>query len=216
MSTVDDVPSLTPNQVLVLVTLMSEARELSNNDLKELAGFALTGADNAKLEKKLGLVETDRTHRPFSHQLTDRGWALVRVLHTGQPPKQGGSASRTLFTLLRNIHQGLEQLQTTHGVKLSPGEFFQQQAPTDVESVVRDAYTALAPRPGEWVGLADLRETLTGLSRTQVDEALMSLLDQDGVRIIPAANTKALKRRDHDAAIRIGGEENHAIAIGQP
>src|SRR5262245_40654208 len=121
MPTVDDVPSLTPNQILALVVLMSEAREVDNNELKELAGFALTGTDNAKLETKLGLVTTDRSHRPFSHQLTDEGWRVVKALHTTQPPKQGKSASRTLFTLLGNIHRALEQLQTTHGVKVSLG-----------------------------------------------------------------------------------------------
>lgn len=220
MPSTEDVPSLTPNQILALVVLMSEARELDNNELKELAGFALTGADNTKLETKLGLVRTDRTHRPFSHELTDKGWRVVRELHTTEPPKAGKSASRTILTLLGNLHRSLEQLQHTHGVKLSTGEFFKQQAQpapeNDAETRVRLAYAELAGRPGDWVGLADLREQLADLSRAEVDGALLTLLDQDGVRIIPAANTKALKKRDIAAAVRIGGEDNHALAIGQP
>ena len=226
-----DVPSLTPNQILVLVVLMSEARELSNNELRDLAGFALTGADNAKLETKLGLVETDRSHRPYSHQLTEHGWRVVRDLHTSPPPKEGKSATRTLVTLLGNLHRALGQLQTVHGLKLSLGEFFKQAprpmpetapeppskltAASDAESRVRAAYAELAPGPGEWVGLADLRDRLADLSRADVDGALMALLDQDGVRIIPVANTKALKPRDRAAAIRIGGEDSHALSIGQ-
>ncbi|MFF5230690.1 hypothetical protein [Dactylosporangium sp. NPDC000521] len=220
MPTSDDVPALTPNQILALVVLMSEARELDNNELKELAGFALTGADNVKLEKKLGLVETNRSHRPFSHQLTEQGWRVMRQLHTTEPPKAGKSSSRTILTLLGNLHRSLEQLQRTHGVKVSVGEFFMQHAEPaaegDAESRIRVAYAALAAKPGDWVGLADLRDELTDLRRDEVDDALLALLDQDGVRIIPAANTKALTNRDLAAAVKIGGEDNHALAIGQP
>ncbi|MFC7482691.1 hypothetical protein ACFQX7_25505 [Luedemannella flava] len=92
-------PTLTPNEILALVVLMVEARELTNNELKALAGFALTGAQNTKLVKA-GLVETNRSHRPFSHQLTEKGWRVVRELHTVAPPKAGGSAIRSLFTVL--------------------------------------------------------------------------------------------------------------------
>lgn len=220
-----EIPRLSPNQILVLVVLMSEARELNNNELKQLAGFSLSGTDNKKLEETLGLVETDRSHPPYSHQLTDKGWKQVRSLHMMEPPKESRSATRTLLTLLGNINRSLGQLQTTHGVKLSHGEFFRQQQATvegdgakigDAESAVREAYALLAVRPGEWVGLADLRDQLPGVSRADVDEALMALLDQDGVRIIPVANTKALTVRDRAAAIDIGGEANHALSIGQP
>ena len=218
-----DVPKLSPNQIFALVVLMSEARPLNNTDMNELAGFSLTGADNTKLEK-LGLVETDRSHAPYSHQLTEKGWGLVRKLHMMEPPKESKSAARTLLTLLGNINRSLKQLQTTHGVKLNHGEFFRQQLPTegsvaegaDAESRVRKAYASLAGQPGEWVGLADLRDELASLGRAEVDAALMVLLDQEGVRIIPVANAKALTARDRAAAIDIGGEASHVLSIARP
>ena len=40
------------------------------------------------------------------------------------------------------------------------------------------------------------------------------MVQRDGVRIIPVANTKSLTARDRAAAVRIGDEENHALAIG--
>jgi hypothetical protein len=207
---------------------MSEAREVDNKELRDLAGFALIGTDNAKLEKKLGLVETNRSHRPFSHQLTKEGWRVVRQLHAIEPPKQGGSASRTILTLLGNIHRSLEQLRTADGVKLSPEDFFKHKSATTDEAIsdmfpgaspearIRVAYAELTARPGDWVGLADLRDHLTNLDRAEVDDALFALLDQDGVRIIPVANSKALKPRDHAAALNIGGEDNHALSIDRP
>jgi hypothetical protein len=219
MSTADSPPKLKPNQVLALVVLMAEAREVTNNELKELAGFALTGDDNKKLES-LGLVATDRSHRPFSHQLTDKGWRVVRELPSTVPPKEGGSAIRSLFTVLANVHRSLDRLQISHA------EFFKQTADTtrvealtvaagrDVQDDIRNAYAELPKATGGWVGLADLRERLSGLDRQTMDNALRAMARQDGVRIIPVANSKSLQPRDRAAALRIGDEDNHALWIG--
>ncbi|MEV0329057.1 hypothetical protein AB0H63_21810 [Micromonospora echinospora] len=121
MSTADALPHLTPNQINALVVLMVEARELTNTELRELAGFALTGADNTKLVK-LGLVSTDRSQRPFSHELTEHGWHVARRLHTARPPRQSGSATRSLLTVLANVDRGLNRLRT------SQADFFRQGA----------------------------------------------------------------------------------------
>ncbi|MEV4665168.1 hypothetical protein AB0J85_24855 [Micromonospora echinofusca] len=229
MTSTADLPHLTPNQINALVVLMVEARELTNTELKELAGFSLTGADNAKLVK-LGLVQTDRSHRPFSHELTDEGWRVVRQLHAGAPPARSGSATRSLFTLLAGVHRSLSRLGLSHA------DFFTQQSvapgpaagstppgaapapvaaqPEAVEALIRAAYRELAREPGAWVGLADLRERLGGQDRPTVDATLRAMVHQDGVRIIPVANTKSLTPRDRAAAVRIGDEENHTLAIG--
>ncbi|MBQ0902172.1 hypothetical protein [Micromonospora sp. U21] len=227
MTSPADVPHLTPNQINALVVLMVEARRLTNVELRDLAGFALTGKDNEKLVK-LGLVETDRTHRPFSHELTDEGWRVVRQLHTAAPPKQGGSATRSLFVVLSNLHRSLDRLRLSHG------DFFKQTdasappaseprhdapapAPTsarDVEALVRAAYRDLAGAPGAWVGLADVRDRLVDTDRTALDAALRAMVGRQDVRIIPVANTKSLTPRDRAAAVRIGNEDNHALAIG--
>lgn len=79
---------------------------------------------------------------------------------------------------------------------------------------IRSAVAELQREPGGWVGLADLREKLGGgASRKEVDAALHGMLDEPGVRIIPVANSKGLKPRDRAAAVSIGGEDNHVIAI---
>ncbi|MCX4470727.1 hypothetical protein OOK41_10485 [Micromonospora sp. NBC_01655] len=230
-SSTADLPSLTPNQINALVVLMVEARKLTNAELQELAGFTLTGKDNKKLVE-LGLVETDRNHRPFSHDLTEEGWRVMRELHTAAPPKAGRSASRSLFTLLTNLHRGLDRLRISHGdfFKQTGAEPATEVAPTsptevaptparssvggDTEALVRAAYRELAARPGAWVGLADLRDHLGGADRAAVDTALRALVRQDGVRIIPVANSKSLTVRDRAAAVRIGDEDNHMLAIG--
>ncbi|MGK5671324.1 hypothetical protein ACSNOB_00550 [Micromonospora sp. URMC 106] len=224
MTSPADVPSLTPNQINALVVLMVEARRLTNVELRELAGFALTGRDNEKLVK-LGLVETDRTHRPFAHELTDEGWRVVRQLHTATPPKQGGSASRSLFTVLSNLHRSLDRLRVSHGdfftrtdesVAATAGtpEAAAPVASAQVEGLVRAAYRDLAKAPGAWVGLADVRDRLADQDQAMVDATLRAMVGRDDVRIIPVANTKSLTPRDRAAAVRIGNEDNHALAIG--
>ncbi|MER7589860.1 hypothetical protein ABTW72_20225 [Micromonospora sp. NPDC127501] len=245
MTSPADVPHLTPNQINALVVLMVEARRLTNVELKELAGFTLTGKDNKKLVD-LGLVDTDRTHRPFAHELTEQGWRVARQLHTAAPPKQGGSTTRSLFVVLSNLHRSLDRLRVSHG------DFFKQTeatadpatgeprqeapAPTatattaapvsaapataapvsaaEVEALVRSAYRELATAPGAWVGLADVRDRLADTDRAALDAALRAMVGREDVRIIPVANTKSLTARDRAAAVRIGNEDNHALAIG--
>ncbi|MGC4868357.1 hypothetical protein ACLQ3B_23325 [Micromonospora sp. DT53] len=235
MTSPADVPHLTPNQINALVVLMVEARRLTNVELRELAGFTLTGKDNTKLVD-LGLVDTDRTHRPFAHELTDEGWRVARQLHTSPPPKQGGSTTRSLFVVLSNLHRSLDRLRVSHG------DFFKQTGATapaagesrheapapsapapaaaapvsaaEVEALVRSAYRDLATAPGAWVGLADVRDRLADTDRAALDAALRAMVGREDVRIIPVANTKSLTARDRAAAVRIGNEDNHALAIG--
>ncbi|MGC4808500.1 hypothetical protein [Micromonospora sp. DT233] len=239
-----ELPKLTPNQINALVVLMVEARKLSNAELRELAGFTLTGKDNKALVD-LGLVETDKSRRTFSHELTDEGWRVMRELHTGAPPKAGKSASRSLFTLLTNLHRGLDRLRISHAdffkqtgtappqlaeatvapaTTVAPAAAAEAAAPTrpattapgggDVAELIRAAYWQLAKAPGGWVGLADLRERLGDTDRAAVDAALRALVRQPGVRIIPVANSKSLTARDRAAAVRIGEEDNHMLSIG--
>ncbi|WP_433358047.1 hypothetical protein ACQPYV_13575 [Micromonospora saelicesensis] len=240
MTSPADVPHLTPNQINALVVLMVEARRLTNVELKELAGFTLTGKDNTKLVD-LGLVDTDRTHRPFAHELTEEGWRVARQLHTAAPPKQGGSTTRSLFVVLSNLHRSLDRLRVSHGDFFKQTEATaaaatsepRQEAPTptvttttaapaaagpvsaaEVEALVRSAYRDLATAPGAWVGLADVRDQLADTDRAALDAALRAMVGREDVRIIPVANTKSLTARDRAAAVRIGNEDNHALAIG--
>lgn len=66
-----------------------------------------------------------------------------------------------------------------------------------------------------WTALVDLRTTLDmrGLSREAQDESLKSLSRSGQVHIVPEDNRKVLTQADHDAAIQIGGEPNHLVAL---
>jgi hypothetical protein len=73
----------------------------------------------------------------------------------------------------------------------------------------------LASEPGAWVRLAKVREVMRqrGYTRREQDAALLGLSSRTDVRIVPIANLKSLSDDDRRAAVRMGGELKHAIAI---
>ena len=87
------------------------------------------------------------------------------------------------------------------------------QAANSPETQIRDAYDRLPKGPAGYVGLADLRDQLSGLPRDTVDAALRVMSRQPGVHITPIANQKSLTPRDRAAVLRIGEDENFMISI---
>ena len=220
---------LSLNQLAVLSTLMVEARELSNAELAELAGTPLTGEDRVRLVSG-GLVEERRVGRSYAFQLSAHGWTTGLSVLAEQAQGKGAAA-----TPVRMLVHGLQRAIEARGVDAR--SFFTQDtvdgseipdgsservseatSPTiasvdDIENRVRMAYAKLATEPAGWVSLADLRELLDDIPRAEVDTALKWMAVQPGVRLIPVANLKSLSTRDREAALRFGGEENHAFAI---
>jgi hypothetical protein len=60
-----------------------------------------------------------------------------------------------------------------------------EQGQLGPEQQIQRAYKELAQQPGDWVGLADLRQRLGGLSREDQDRALRSLISHPRVSIVP-------------------------------
>lgn len=96
-----------------------------------------------------------------------------------------------------------------------------------VENRIRAAYLkVLNGSPAgltEWVGFADLGEALGDeVSRDELQSVLKKMLraadhnDDGRVRMIPVANTKALKPRDWAAAFQYGEDRLDAISFGDP
>jgi hypothetical protein len=124
-----------------------------------------------------------------------------------------------MYALLANLHRSLDRLQLPYAefFKQTPLATAQPESTAvdgEAENLIRAAYEALSTEPGQWIGLADLREQLADFDRDTVDTALRSMARQPDVRIIPVANVKSLTDRDRVAALRIGLEDNHALAIG--
>jgi hypothetical protein len=83
----------------------------------------------------------------------------------------------------------------------------------DVEAQIRAAYLRAVRKPGAWVKLTAVRRRLDGVSRKEVDAALGRMMRQPGVHLISQADQKNLTEDDHQAALTIGGEPKHLLAI---
>ena len=203
-------------QRAALFTLMVEARELPNPELKERFGLSLTGDDSRKLNER-GLVATTKRLRNSRHcnfhVLTDKGWAWCADELSAEVPVNPGSLGRALYALLPALKRYLDDTGMRLDDVFQPGK---AEAPEEIvlDRRVRAAYWQLASGPRAWVGLTALREQLDGASRAEIDEALHRLSRADDVNIIPESNQKTLTPADRDAAIRIGGEDRHLIAMG--
>ncbi|MGV9362533.1 hypothetical protein [Amycolatopsis sp. NPDC003731] len=199
-------------QTAAMFTLMVLGREVPNPELKELVGFTLTGKERTQL-KDAGYITSEQVGRPFVHELTDRGWAWCEKelgAKTPPPPRPQSTLCSVLYLVLggfdefrrhRNLH-----LADIFGAPTAP------EPVEDLETRIRVAYRELVKEPRGWVGLVDLRPKL-GAPAAEVDAVLKELSRTGKVHLVPEDNRKALKPADHEAAIRIGGEDNHFVSF---
>lgn len=200
---------LTGTERAVLLVLMAESQPVPNPELLAL-GPKLEKPSRDKLND-LGLIESDRSSGRFVHELTDRGWHLCReIVAAGAPPRSTGPA-KTLYTVLA----GLDRYLLKADLSLADVFGYTADVPTTatIDDRIRDAYARLAPRPGGWVSLTHLRAEFVDASRDDVDAALHTLYRTPGVSLIPEENQKVLTTADRAAAILIGDQHKHLIAI---
>jgi hypothetical protein len=198
-------------QTAAMFTLMVLGREVPNKELQDRVGFTLTGKDRTSLNDT-GYVTSEKVGRSFAHQLTDRGWAWCEkeiAEKTPPPPRPQSVLCSALYVVLGSFSEFLD------GRNLRLADVF---APAglpltgNLEERIRIAYRELVKEPRGWVGLVDLRPKL-GAPAAEVDAVLKKLSSAGKVHLVPEENRKALTAADHDAAIRIGGEDNHLISI---
>jgi hypothetical protein len=80
---------------------------------------------------------------------------------------------------------------------------------------VRTAYATLTNRQtGQWVSLRRLRDELGQPDKAEMDDALLALAREADVAIVPENNQKSLTDADRAAALWMGGQWKHLIAIG--
>ena len=205
---------LSGTEQAVLLVLMAESRPVPNAELERL-GPKLDKPKRDRLNR-LGLIESTGT-RPLVHELTDTGWALCRSLFEAAAPPRSTGQGKALYTLLGALHRYFEHADLVPADVFLPAEVPAPPAAPAPEAgpeiQLRTAYAGLTARPGGWVSLLRLRQAVPGLPRPTVDAALISLYQQPGVSLIPEENQKVLTPADRDAAVEIGNQHKHLIAI---
>jgi hypothetical protein len=215
-----------PERSLLLI-LMAENAELSNPAIKTQfsAGLQLTGKSRVKLVDAK-LIECRKGERgAYFFTLGDAGWAWCRDELTSTEIPAGNTPGQALYSILHGLDRYLA------GTAHSLADIFGGQPATDhprtpqppataepvpadvIELLVRRAYKKIADPAGSWIGLADLRDHLTEIPRSDLDGVLRLMARIPGVRIEEETNQKALTARDRDAAIKIGPRDEHVLAI---
>jgi hypothetical protein len=205
---------LTPSEAAILIALMAEASEVTNVELQTRWGIEVRKENREKLNE-LRYVKSRKPGRVYLHELDDKGWARVNDdLDVSSPRARAvGGALAALHQKLRDrvlprigYHSFAEMFSLT--------EIAPPQAPSNLEVRIRQAYAALASEPGAWVALARLRPFFGDVARADVDEALLRLSRIADVNIVPENNQKTLTDADVAAAVRIGDQDKHLLAIG--
>jgi hypothetical protein len=206
---------LTPTESAILVVLMSENRDIRNPDLKGQFGFELKKPSREKLNG-LNYVETRTEGGVMVHRLGDAAWDRFRqpLNFDGARPRAFGAA---LGSLLAAVQRDLERNNRSLAMAFAPELADPMPSPPvglDLTDRIREAYAATASAPRAWVPIADIRRKLGDVDRADLDAALRRLEQAPDVNIVPESNQKALSDEDRRAAVIIGDQPKHFLAIG--
>jgi hypothetical protein len=187
------------------MVLMLENRAVPNTELVNEHRVRLSPADRDRLNVD-GLLQTTKDSRPYLHRITDKGidWC-VRDLVDGEAPSRSGPVARVHALLLRRFVRYHQQRGTLNEAICAIEE--------SLDELIRKAYHDLSVGRQDWIRLARIRSQLNGAAKDDVDEALLTMTKTGTVHLVPDSNRKVLTDADHAAAIRIGGEDKHLMAI---
>ncbi len=211
-------------ETCALLILLREGREISNTDLKKLRGLELKKADREHLEE-LKLIDVRMENRRLHLALSDTGWNRALDLIGTKPPARSGYQGAAIYAQVAALRDFLSASQipvsefyaprpsTDTGPQIDAKE--QEPAPTidAVAALIRKAYDELASAPDDVIKIARIRTALSHVRHADIDAALTAMNRQDGVRIFAEANQKTLTDADRAAAVSIGNQDKHLLAI---
>ncbi|NMO56456.1 hypothetical protein HH310_35420 [Actinoplanes sp. TBRC 11911] len=204
---------LTSVQRYVLLTLMIKAAPLEN----PMVSNSLKADKRVQLEQ-WGYIEVNREKRPFLLELTQKGHDRAIAELEGERPERSGTIGLALYSAL----EFLRNLMSRTGTNAEDLFRFRLSGPVqaiaepdaEIEERIRKAYSAVSARPGDYVMLDELRNALPDVGRKDLDAALIKLNLARDVSLVPESNQKVLTDGQRTAAVSIGNQFKHLIAIG--
>lgn len=191
-----------PSARAALVQLMLEDRVIPNVELLKDYKIEL-GRDDREALNDDGLIETVKEGRRLVHRITDKGVAwCMNDLSEGEAPSRMGPLARVHTAVLRRVMRFLTER----------GLFAEAVRTGNLEDLIRQVYLELGDGYQDWVRLAKIRPRLDA-ERGEVDETLLQMVKAGDTHLVPSSNRKVLTAEDHAAAISIGGEDKHLMAI---
>jgi len=198
--------------ITALFALMGIAREISNNELQELAGFKIDGQLRRTLNDRHLVTSTRQGNKPYVHELTDAGWKRCEAELAGERPEGSGHLGGAFYMVLDGLGRFLQRENKILAHVFQP-ETVTRTAEAVTDKKITTLYRRLADKQGDWVRLAELRPLLNGATRTDVDAVLKNMSKAGQAHLAPDPDRKSLTAADREAAIRIGGEDNHLLVV---
>jgi hypothetical protein len=203
------VKDLTAVQRYVLLTLMIKAEPMPY----KIFGNSLKAEKRRELVTG-GLIEAAPTPKGIMLELTQKGHDRAFEELGGEAPARSGTAGITLYAALAFLRDLVDRTGT------SPRDLFRfrlaapisADAPAHLDESIRKAYAELA-QPGDYLMLARLRALLPDVPRAELDAALIELNRSPDVALVPESNQKVLTDPERAAAVSIGNQLKHLIAI---
>ncbi len=208
------VEDLSVKERAVLFALMGEAREVSNSELAERAGFRLDGKERRRLNDRK-LVDSRKVGRAYAHELTDAGWDWCATHSSEGPQGRASSMEGALYAVLGGLVRYLEFSEQSLADVFQRRDPETGEEPGDIAELIRAAYLRLASEPGKFVKLRELRAELSDIPSSELDSSLEGMYRAQQVNLVPQSNQQALTQADRESALRIGGEAKHMISIRQ-
>lgn len=184
----------------VLIALLLVDGEVTTPELKQRQGVELRKETREKLNRA-GLISSRTEKVPHRHRITDEGVSRCEeMLAAGTRPPQATASLAVCYALLGPFASYFQ----FRGISL-----------VDVlrEKQIRGVYQELSVKPQDWVRLAKLRPELNGTDKKEIDRVLVEMTKTELVHLAPSSNRKALTEADHEAAVLIGNENKHLVAI---
>lgn len=197
-----------------MFALMAEATEVRGPELGEIA----PKMDPARRKRLSGLIEFRKGPRnAFYYSLTDDGWAWCARELGAAPPKGATSAHKTLYAVLAGVGRYLSasdaRLYEIFGAVVEAGDEEPVAGEPSLRNRIIGAYRSLARRPGAWITVTDLRGELPDVEREALDAELVVFQREPGVSLIQQENRALLTDADRAAAVQVGAQACHLLAI---
>ncbi|MFJ7210792.1 hypothetical protein [Amycolatopsis sp. NPDC098790] len=194
-----------------LLVLMTLGDAVPNSRIRKEFGLEIKKSAREELVDCGYIKVTSGPRQSNLHELTEDGWKACRAELRADAPAKAPPAYRLLYPVLNLFERHLTTIKATLAdVVLAAGDT--DAAVSDADAAVRSAYWTLTKEPDALVSLVHLRDKLE-LPRKIVDEALKRLDLLPGVRLIAEVNQKSLSEEKRKAAIRIGNQDKHLLAI---
>jgi hypothetical protein len=191
-----------------LAILKVEDREISNVELDERYGVRLVARPLQRL-LAADFIHTNKERRPFRHIITRAGLKALSEPWAIDDDRVDKGERRTLRE--KQLWAGMVALRSMLRDPKGAGG----NGP-DLGGRIRAAYRKMVSAPGEWVDLTALRPLFADVSKADLDGALKRLLRDDDVRLEPEPFGHRVGDAERRAAVHVGGEDRHKLAIGQP